>query len=107
MAEEDSSSEKSQEPTAKRLDQAREEGNVARSRELNTMAILLAGSAALLMFGAYMAQTLSDLMDHNFLLSRGDIFDTGAMLRHLNISVMEGLRSLLPLFLVLLVASIL
>ena len=107
MAEEDSSSEKSQEPTAKRLEQAREEGNVARSRELNTMAILLAGSAGLLIFGSYMVHTLAGLMDHNLLLSRSDVFDTSAMLRHLNISVMEGMRALLPIFLVLLVASIL
>jgi len=108
MAEEqDSSAEKSQEPTAKRLEQAREEGDTVRSRELNTMAILLAGSAGLLMFGAYMIEALSGIMDHNLILSRQDIFDTGAMLRHLDISVMEGMRSMLPVFVILLIASIL
>jgi len=54
-----------------------------------------------------MAEALYGVMDHNFTLARADIFDTSAMVRHLNVSVMDGLRSLLPLFLILLVASIL
>lgn len=104
--EQDSSAEKSQEPTSKRLEQAREEGDTVRSRELNTMAILLAGSAGLLMFGAYMIDVMISIMGHNFSLTRNDIFDTGALLRHLDISVMDGLRSMLPVFMILLVASI-
>lgn len=107
MAEEDSSAEKSQEPTAKRQQQASEEGDTVRSRELNTMAILLAGSAGLLMFGGYMINAIRGIMNHNLILSREQIFDTGAMLRHLDISVLEGMRSLLPLFVILLVAAIL
>ena len=51
MAEQDSSAEKTQEPTQKRLDKAREDGDTVRSKELNTMAILMAGSASLLRFG--------------------------------------------------------
>lgn len=107
MAEEDSSSEKSQEPTAKRQQQASDEGNTVRSRELNTMAILMAGSAGMLMFGAYMINAITGIMRHNLVLSRDDIFDASAMLRHLDISVLDGMRSLLPLFLILLVAAIL
>lgn len=107
MAEEDSSAEKSQEPTAKRQQQASEEGDTVRSRELNTMAILLAGSAGLLMFGGYMIDAIRGIMNHNLVLSREQIFDTGAMLRHLDISVLEGMRSMLPVFMILLVAAIL
>ena len=44
MAEEESSQEKSEEPTSKRLDKAREEGQTPRSRELATSAVLLAGT---------------------------------------------------------------
>ena len=45
MAEEnDSSADKSEEPTPKRLEKAREDGNIARSRELNTAAILITGA---------------------------------------------------------------
>ncbi|HDZ09936.1 flagellar biosynthesis protein FlhB [Pseudohongiella sp.] len=107
MAEQDSSSEKTQEPTAKRLEKAREDGDTVRSKELNTMAILIAGSAALLMFGGFMIQALAGLMSHNFVLEREQVFDTSAMLSHLDVSAMQGLRSLLPVFGVLLVAAIL
>lgn len=107
MAEENSSAEKSQEPTPKRKQQASEEGNTVRSRELNTMAILLTGSAGLLIFGAYMINVLRGVMSHNLVLSREQIFDASAMLRHLDLSVLEGLRSLFPIFAVLLVAAIL
>ncbi|MDO8909132.1 MAG: flagellar biosynthesis protein FlhB [Pseudohongiella sp.] len=107
MAEEDSSAEKSQDPTVKRKQQASEEGNTVRSRELNTMAILLTGSAGMLLFGAYMINVLRGIMSYNLVLSRDQIFDASAMLRHLDLSVLEGLRSLLPIFGVLLVAAIL
>lgn len=107
MAEQDSSAEKTQEPTPKRLEKAREDGDTVRSRELNTMAILIAGSAALIAFGGFMIQALAGLMGHNFVLEREQIFDTSALLSHLNVSAMQGLRSLLPVFGVLLVAAIL
>ena len=107
MAEEDSSAEKSQEPTAKRLEQAREDGDTVRSPELNTTAILLAGSGALLIFGGYMIEAMRSVMTHNFSLSREEIFDTNAMLQHLEVAIMEGLFSMGPVFLVLLIAAIL
>lgn len=108
MAEDqDSSAEKSEEPTQKRLEKAREDGDTVRSRELNTMAILIVGSAALLMFGGFMAEVMGGVMGYNFVLAREQVFDTSAMLRHLDISAMQGLRALLPVFGVLLVAAFL
>lgn len=108
MAEEqDSSAEKTQDPTPKRLEKAREEGDTVRSKELNTMAILLTGSAGMLMFGGLMARSMSNIMGQNFSLSREDIFDTSAMIRFLDISATEGLVLLLPVFGILLVAAFL
>src|SRR5690554_6673814 len=108
MAEDQSSSaEKSQEPTPRRLEKAREEGETARSRELNTTAILLTGCLGLLIFGGTMAQSLARLMSHNFVLSRDQVFDTCALFSHLSVSVMQGLTVLGPLFVILLVAAIL
>lgn len=108
MAEDQSSSaEKSQEPTPRRLEKAREEGETARSRELNTTAILLTGCVGLLIFGGVMAQSLARLMSHNFVLSREQVFDTSALFSHLSVSVMQGLTVLGPLFVILLVAAIL
>ena len=103
----DSSAEKSQEPTQKRLDEAREQGNIARSRELNTTAILLGGTAAMIMFGGAVARGLSGIMQHNFALERAAFFDTAAMLRQLGDSIYTGLLSLLPVFIMLLVLAFL
>ncbi len=108
MAEDkDSSAEKSQEPTQKRLDSAREEGNIARSRELNTTAILLGGTGAVIAFGGGLAIALTQIMEANFVLDRAMLFDTSAMLAHLGASFMTGFTALLPIFAVLLLLAFL
>ena len=47
MAEEQTGQERSEQPTAKRLTEARKKGQVARSRELNTLLVMLASALAL------------------------------------------------------------
>ena len=47
MAEEQQGQERSEQPTAKRLTEARKKGQVARSRELNTLLVMLASATAL------------------------------------------------------------
>ncbi|MDX1490441.1 MAG: flagellar biosynthesis protein FlhB [Pseudohongiellaceae bacterium] len=106
MADNDSSAEKSQEPTQKRLDQAKEDGSIARSRELNTTAILLGGTAAIIAFGAQMSDALALVMSNSFTLDRTQFFDTGAMLRQLGSSIFSAFSSLIPLFIVLLFLAI-
>jgi flagellar biosynthetic protein FlhB len=49
-------------PTPKRLQDARERGEVPRSRELTGAAVMLAGAAALLVIGGDMAGRLGDIM---------------------------------------------
>ncbi|MCW9052023.1 MAG: EscU/YscU/HrcU family type III secretion system export apparatus switch protein, partial [Motiliproteus sp.] len=58
MAEEETGQEKSEEPTAKRLQDAREKGDVARSKELTTTVLLLAAAGGILVFGAQIATDL-------------------------------------------------
>ena len=48
----DSDQEKTEEPTAKREDDARKKGDVARSRELNTVVVLMMGSMMILQWKA-------------------------------------------------------
>lgn len=69
MAEEQQGQEKTEEPTPKKLAKAREEGQVARSRELTTMALVTAGAAALLLLFPGAAQSLADLMTRCFELA--------------------------------------
>ncbi len=51
MAENEDGQEKSQEPTGKRLDEARKKGQVPRSRELNTMALTIIGVSSVMLMG--------------------------------------------------------
>ena len=62
MAEEDSDLEKTESPSQRRLDQAREEGQVARSRELSTFAVLMAGGAGIWLMGSALSQQLISLI---------------------------------------------
>jgi flagellar biosynthetic protein FlhB len=79
---EDSQQERTEEPTAKRLSEAREKGQIPRSRELNTLAMLLAGSLAMFVFGEFILQDLWHLMEGDFRLNRHDIFDHQAIEEH-------------------------
>ncbi len=107
MAEEqDSSQERSEEATQKRRSDAREKGDIARSKELNTAAILIAGAIGLLVFGGIITTGLAKMMRYNLALSRRDIFDVDFMAIHLSASLVESLVSLLPIFTLLIIAAI-
>ncbi|MGE7991354.1 flagellar biosynthesis protein FlhB [Pseudomonas sp. NPDC089554] len=79
MAESESGQDKTEEPTDKRKRDAREKGEVARSKELNTFAVTLGGAAGLLIFGGFMAETMMDLMRMSFSLTREMVLNQDAM----------------------------
>lgn len=103
----DSSQEKTEEPSARKLEKAREDGQIPRSKDLTTTAILLAGTGGLYFFGPMMSGSLMSIARNNLSLSRAEVFDTQAMIANLVSSFYEGLTSLIPLMLFLLAASIL
>ena len=59
MAEDQDKSQQTEEPTAKRLEQAREHGDVVKSSELSTFILLGGGTLAIAMFGKYTAVSLA------------------------------------------------
>src|SRR5215475_12747281 len=58
MAEDQDKSQQTEEPTAKRLEQARENGDIVKSTEVTTFILLGGGTLAIAMFGKYTALTL-------------------------------------------------
>jgi flagellar biosynthetic protein FlhB len=68
MAEEprDDSQERTEAATPKRKQEAQEKGQIARSRELNTAAVLIVSSTALLFLGADTAKGIADVMRECF-----------------------------------------
>ncbi len=106
MAESESGQERSEDATAKRKENAREEGQLARSRELNTMFILMAGSGGLLMYGPGLGRALGDLMRFNFALPREVAFDENLAGAHLVSSIVAIGNATLPLLGLMLVAAL-
>lgn len=78
MAEE-SSGERSEEPTGRRLEQAREKGQIARSKELGTAAVLISAASGFYMLGPSLAISLVRVFETVFTMDRAQIFDTNEM----------------------------
>lgn len=106
MAESESGADKTEDPTEKRKKDSREKGEIARSKELNTLAIMLAGSAGLLIFGGALAQDMMELMRYNFSLSRDVLLNPDSMGAFLLHSGKIALIALQPVLLTLLIAAL-
>src|SRR5690554_916559 len=103
MADDSDDQEKTEAATPRRLEKAREEGQVARSRELTTFLLLACGVATLWSMGAVLHGQLGLMMERAFLFDRARAFDTAVMLSSALSLGRHTLLALLPLFLVLLV----
>ena len=106
MAESESGADKTEDPTEKRKKDSREKGEIARSKELNTLAIMLAGSAGLLIFGGALAEDLMEVMRYNFSISRETLYNTDSMAAFLLHSGKIALIALQPVLITLLIAAI-
>ncbi|GIZ12165.1 flagellar biosynthesis protein FlhB [Pseudomonas sp. NCCP-436] len=106
MAETESGAEKSEEPTGKRLEESRRKGQIARSKELNTLAVTLIGTVALMVLGAQIGNALLDLMRGNFSLPREVLMSEASMALHLFASGKHVLMAMQPFFIALLIASV-
>ncbi len=97
MAESDGQ-ERTEDATPKRLQQAREKGQVARSKELASVSVLVIGSVALMWFGDALARGLYSVMGRMFNLSREEVFDH---VKLLDIALGSLTSLILPLLLIL------
>jgi flagellar biosynthetic protein FlhB len=103
---EDSDQEKTEEPTGKRLEDARKKGQIARSRELNTFAMMIASAALLLMQGGEIGKGLLKMMQAEFQASRTTIFDPTSTTVHFKQAMIDGLMLVAPLFALMVVVAI-
>lgn len=106
MAESESGADKTEDPTDKRKKDSREKGEIARSKELNTLAVMVAGCGALLAFGGALAETLMELMRLNFTLSREVLVDERSMGIFLLMSGKLAILATQPVLLTMLVAAL-
>ena len=104
---EDSDQEKTEEPTSKRLDDAKKKGQIARSREFNTFAMLISSAALLLILGKQMGNGLLNIMRTQFQISRVVIFDPTSPIIHLKQVMMDGVTLIAPFLAAMVVVAIL
>ena len=89
MADNDSF-EKTEEPTAKKLEDARKKGQIARSKELSTTLVLISSAVALLSIGSMLASAMYTVFRRSFILSRDETYDKDHMFQILDMSVSES-----------------
>jgi flagellar biosynthetic protein FlhB len=106
MAESESGQDKTEDPTDKRKRDAREKGEIARSKELNTVVIMIVGAAGLLAFGGSMAEMMMQLMRDNFTISREALMDERSMSLMLMASGKAAILSVQPLLVALTLAAL-
>jgi flagellar biosynthesis protein FlhB len=71
--------ERTEDATARRREQARDKGQVARSKELASVSVLVIGAISLMWFGGILAKSLAGAMSRLFSLSREEIFDSSKL----------------------------
>jgi flagellar biosynthetic protein FlhB len=98
MAESAQGGERTEEPSQRRLTEARERGQVPRSRELTNFATMIGGSAALIAMGPTLGGTMSLLMRHSMSIDPERLEDPNSMLSALGEAAITVLLAALPLF---------
>jgi len=101
----DDSSERNEEPTAQRLKKAREEGQIARSVELSTAALLVTATLFFSLAGGYMFSRLGALFTSQLQFDR-KVMDKAELLPAIFFqSVLDGYSLILPVMILLAVVA--
>ncbi|MDF1831794.1 MAG: flagellar biosynthesis protein FlhB [Porticoccaceae bacterium] len=104
MAEHESGQERSEEPTPKRQQDAKKKGQMARSRELNTMISLLVGAGGLIIFGSTMISRLSEQMTSYLTMSPVGMDSPEVFTATVGGALGNGILICVPFFVLLLVS---
>ncbi len=83
MAENEDGQEKTEQATPKKQEEARNKGQVPRSRELTTMAMLVVSALSITLMGGPIVQQLGGVMRLGMQLERSKIFDPWAIIEPL------------------------
>ena len=104
MAESDSG-EKTEEPTAKKLTDARKKGQIARSKDLGTMFVLVGSAFAMMVMGSALVEALSTIMKRLFSLSRREAMDVHALMGVITSASSAIVFPMMSIFLIIMVAA--
>ncbi len=105
MAEQSGAQERTEEPTAKRRDDARKKSQVPRSRELNTLLSLLCGGVGMLVVGDMLLSGLAEMVRNSFIIDKALLETPALLLAHFANTFKLGFMLLVPLMGVLIVGA--
>ena len=97
-AEAETGGERTEEPSQRRLEQARERGQVPRSRELTNFATMIGGSAAVIAVGGTLVGRMSVIMQSSLAIDPQRLDSPQSMTASLGEAILSALVGLLPLF---------
>ena len=92
--------------TPRRLEQARERGQVARSRELTTAGVALAAAGGIVSLGPALATACADIVRRGLTIDRDAAFSDRRMLGVLSDLSAESVSAMVPLLLVIIAATL-
>ena len=104
MAESDSG-EKTEEPTAKKLTDARKKGQIARSKDLGTMFVLVGSALAIMLVGHSLVEALAFIMKRLFTLSREEVLDMSALFNVLQGTISHLIAPIMWIFFIIMLAA--
>ena len=93
----DDSDDKTEAPTSHRLEKAREEGQVPRSKELTSVLILIVGVSIIWMGGEAFARRLSMMLTAGLRFDHNIINDPNLILSQIILLIKNAMVALLPL----------
>ena len=94
---EDSDAERTEPASEKRLRQAREDGDIPRSREVATFTVLMTAGAGLWMMGGGLVNKLSSVLERGLSLDREQIYNPNVLIERILADVVGVLLACLPL----------
>lgn len=92
-----SNAEKTEPASQRRLDQARKEGDIPRSREVATFAVLMTAGAGLWMMGGGLVSKLSAVLERGLSLDREQVYNPTVLMERVTSDVGAVLLACLPL----------
>jgi flagellar biosynthetic protein FlhB len=103
---EDSDLEKTEPASPRRIEQAREEGDVPRSRELATCTILLAAGSGLWFFGSGLIERLNQSLVSGLGFDRAQAFDPNVLLTQIGANLGGVLLAFAPIAILLVIVAL-
>jgi flagellar biosynthetic protein FlhB len=103
---EDSDLERTEPPSPRRLEQAREDGDVPRSRELSTCLVLMAAGMGMWFMGGNVVRQIEGMMTSILALDREAAYDPNLLTMHIGSQLMQLGIAFVPFALLLIIAAV-